>query len=140
MIENNKWEKIGRILTPRVDRYWSQSFMSLPTVMIYEEHVRIYYGSRDNLNRSRIGYVDYDIMNQRMAKLNPMGRNIQTPVELEIKANLYNLPNSKKKFKDVYYEKIQQLSPLPNVANTSIDPYKNAFLNINPIDSRNTDQ
>ena len=83
---------------------------------------------------------NYDIMNQRMAKLNPMGRNIQTPVELEIKANLYNLPNSKKKFKDVYYEKIQQLSPLPNVANTSIDPYKNAFLNINPIDSRNTDQ
>ena len=82
---------------------------------------------------------NYDIMNERIAKLNPMGRNIQTPVELEIKANLYNLPSSKKKFKDVYYDKIQQLSPLPNVANTSIEPYKNAYLNINPIDSRNTD-
>jgi len=82
---------------------------------------------------------NYDIMNERMAKLNPMGRNIQTPVELEIKANLYNLPNSKKKFKDVYYDKIQQLSPLPNVANTSINEYKNSYLNINPIDSRNTD-
>ena len=78
-------------------------------------------------------------MNERMAKLNPMGKNMQSPVELQIKTNLFNLPNSKKKFKNVYYDKIQQLSPLPNVANTSIDEYKNSYLNINPIDSRNTD-
>jgi len=64
----NKWKKIGRILTPRIDKYWSQSFMSLPTTFLNDDFIRIYYGSRDYLNRSRIGFVDYDLLNLKEIK------------------------------------------------------------------------
>ena len=56
----NSWEKIGRILAPNNKYYWSKSHMSLPTPLIFKDFVRIYYGSRDSKNRSRISFLDYN--------------------------------------------------------------------------------
>jgi len=56
----NSWEKIGRILAPNNKYYWSKSHMSLPTPLIFKDFVRIYFGSRDSKNRSRIGFLDYN--------------------------------------------------------------------------------
>ncbi len=61
MFDPNHWKKIGKILKPRIDHFWSQSFMSLPCVIEINDELRIYYGSRDIKNRSRIGYVAYDL-------------------------------------------------------------------------------
>ncbi len=56
----NTWEKIGRILAPNNKYYWSKSHMSLPTPLIFKDFVRIYFGSRDSKNRSRISFLDYN--------------------------------------------------------------------------------
>tara|TARA_A100001011_G_C14313127_1_gene846636 strand:- start:1762 stop:2682 length:921 start_codon:yes stop_codon:yes gene_type:complete len=74
MIKKNNWEKIGRILAPRLDQYWSQSFMSLPCTLEYGNEMRIYYGSRDIQNRSRIGYsiYDFDNLNELYRSKNPV--------------------------------------------------------------------
>ena len=61
----NAWKKLGHILSPRLDFYWSQSHMSLPTVFLEGDIVKIFYGSRDCLNRSRISYLNYDIKNNK---------------------------------------------------------------------------
>jgi hypothetical protein len=57
-----KWRKLGRVLTPRIDLYWNQTHMSLPTVECRGGAiVRIYFGGRDHLNRSRVGYAEIDL-------------------------------------------------------------------------------
>jgi len=59
-----KWRKCGRILTPRPDLFWNQTHVSLPTVEWRRDSlVRVYFGGRDHLNRSRIGYADFDLDN-----------------------------------------------------------------------------
>ena len=94
--------------------------------------------SEPKINSTKL--YNNQIMNQRMSQLSPIGRNIISPVELEIKANLHNLPNSRKKFKNNYHEKIKELSPLSKVSNTSKNFYNNLNgINEKPIDSRNTD-
>ena len=62
----SSWNKIGQILSPRLDFFWSQSHMSLPTVLIEDGFIKIFYGSRDNQNRSRISYLDYDLKNRKI--------------------------------------------------------------------------
>jgi hypothetical protein len=57
-----KWRKLGRILTPRIDLFWNQAYLSLPTVEPRGGSMaRIYFGGRDHLNRSRIGFADVDL-------------------------------------------------------------------------------
>ena len=57
-----KWHKLGRILTPRVDLFWNQTHLSLPTVECRGGNlVRIYFGGRDHLNRSRVGCAELDL-------------------------------------------------------------------------------
>ena len=62
----NSWNKIGQILSPRLDFFWSQSHMSLPTAFVDGNILKIYYGSRDHLNRSRISYLDYDLFKNKI--------------------------------------------------------------------------
>jgi hypothetical protein len=58
------WKKLGRIATPRVDFWWNQTHMSLPTVQVLSgTQVRIYYGGRDHINRSRVGYIEIGLDN-----------------------------------------------------------------------------
>lgn len=65
MINFNKWKKIGKIISPDRKQSWSKNYMSLPTAVSYKNFVRIYFGSRDKQNRSRIGFVDYDLLKKK---------------------------------------------------------------------------
>ena len=57
-----KWQKLGRILAPRIDLSWNQTHISLPTVAeVDEAEVTIYFGGRDHLNRSRIGQAHFNL-------------------------------------------------------------------------------
>src|SRR5262249_49530611 len=65
-----KWRKLGRVLTPRVDLCWNQTHLSLPTVECGEGSlIRIYFGGRDHLNRSRVGRADLDLKNLAAVKI-----------------------------------------------------------------------
>lgn len=59
-----KWKKLGRIVTPRIDLWWNQTHMALPTVEIVSESIaKIYFAGRDIKNRAHIGYVLVDMDN-----------------------------------------------------------------------------
>lgn len=59
-----RWRKLGRLLTPRVDLAWNQTHMMLPSPLpLGGSRVRVYYGGRDHLNRSRIGFAEIDLAN-----------------------------------------------------------------------------
>lgn len=60
------WNPHGLILTPDESKDWMKSHVAVPAV----EHVRkdiyrMYFCSRDSLNRSRIGYAEFDIRNPK---------------------------------------------------------------------------
>src|SRR5262245_31807538 len=59
-----KWRKLGRVYVPDGRLSWARSHAANPVA----EHVegglyRIYFSSRDEQNRSSIGFVEIDIRN-----------------------------------------------------------------------------
>jgi predicted GH43/DUF377 family glycosyl hydrolase len=59
---NMKWEKKGLIFRPNPSYDWMVSHASLPTPIHIESDIyRVYFSSRDESNRSHIGYVEVDI-------------------------------------------------------------------------------
>lgn len=57
-----KWEKRGRIFSPRGQYDWVQTHGMLPVAdNIGDDLFRIYFSGRDVSNRSRIGYIEIDI-------------------------------------------------------------------------------
>jgi len=57
-----KWRKLGLVFCPNGELWWMQTHASLPTVDRVGEYLyRIYFASRDENNRSRVGYVEIDI-------------------------------------------------------------------------------
>ncbi len=59
-----KWHKVGRIFDPSSRDYWFKSHASNPfAINISEEVFRVFFSSRDDNNRSHIGYVDIDLGN-----------------------------------------------------------------------------
>ena len=55
------WRKLGRVAEPNRDLPWNRTHMSLPTVdVLGPGRVRVYFGGRDDKNRSQIGYVEFD--------------------------------------------------------------------------------
>lgn len=53
-----KWEKRGIIFNPLNRLVWSEHTALQPTPLVFEDKIRVYFGSRDNLGISRIGYFD----------------------------------------------------------------------------------
>jgi len=53
-----KWIKKGLIFQPSGNHTWSKSHASIPTPVLYDDTIRVYYGSRDANGVSRIGFVD----------------------------------------------------------------------------------
>jgi hypothetical protein len=54
-----KWIKKGLIYKPSGRHWWSRAYASVPTVDTTDEKIwRIYFGTRDELNRNRISYID----------------------------------------------------------------------------------
>ena len=59
-----KWIKKGLIYKPSGQYWWSRSYASVPTVDTTDEKVwRIYFGTRDELNRNRISYIEVEAGN-----------------------------------------------------------------------------
>jgi predicted GH43/DUF377 family glycosyl hydrolase len=55
------WEKRGRIFVPDGTIPWMRSHAAVPVAdLLDEDRLRIYFGARDDQNRSRIGWVDVD--------------------------------------------------------------------------------
>lgn len=54
-----QWEKRGHIFSVKGDRWWNKSHASLPTVLrLDEEHLRVFYGTRDERGRSFTSFFD----------------------------------------------------------------------------------
>jgi len=59
-----KWNKKGLIFSVDNNHDWMETYTQLPVVDKFdEETLRIYFGTRDKFNRSRIGFIDVDINN-----------------------------------------------------------------------------
>jgi len=59
-----KWIKKGLIYKPSGDAWWSRTHASVPTVDITDPKLwRIYFGTRDEMNRNRISYIDVEVGN-----------------------------------------------------------------------------
>jgi len=57
-----KWQKMGLVFRPESRYNWMVSHASLPiAVHLGEDIYRIYFSSRDKLNRSHVGYIEIDI-------------------------------------------------------------------------------
>jgi hypothetical protein len=59
-----KWVKKGLIYKPAGLHWWNRSYASVPTVDATDQKIwRIYFGTRDDVNRNRIGYIDVEAGN-----------------------------------------------------------------------------
>jgi hypothetical protein len=60
-----KWEKKGLIYRINKSIPWSQSHTQVPVVDSFTDKFRIYFGTRDVNNKSRIGYIDVEKNNPK---------------------------------------------------------------------------
>lgn len=59
-----KWIKKGLIYKPSGQQWWSRTHASVPTVDTTHERIwRVYFGTRDEMNRNRISYIDVEAGN-----------------------------------------------------------------------------
>jgi hypothetical protein len=59
-----KWVKKGLIYKPSAQHWWNRTHASVPTVDETDQKVwRIYFGTRDEMNRNRISYIDVEAGN-----------------------------------------------------------------------------
>jgi len=59
-----KWAKKGLVYKPTGQHWWSRTHASVPTVDATDQKIwRIYFGTRDDMNRNRISYIDVEAGN-----------------------------------------------------------------------------
>jgi predicted GH43/DUF377 family glycosyl hydrolase len=57
-----QWEKLGLIYQPDTSRWWMKSHCQLPLAdHLADNRYRIYFASRDELQRSHVGYIEIDL-------------------------------------------------------------------------------
>lgn len=67
-----KWQKHGLIFAPNGAGGWMKSHAQVPTPLVSEEFIRVYFSSRPESNLSLTTFVDLDIENPgRVLRLNP---------------------------------------------------------------------
>ncbi len=54
------WRKLGRVYAPAGDKPWSRSHAQIPTPLLLEDRLRVFFATRDDWCRSRTGFVDLD--------------------------------------------------------------------------------
>jgi hypothetical protein len=75
-----RWQKRGNIFDPRAHRDWAGTHAQVPTVLVKDEVLRIYYADRDSDGRSFTTYLDVEranpsrIVYQHKLPLLPLGR------------------------------------------------------------------
>ena len=56
------WEKKGLIFKPDKSLFWSKTHAMIPTpIRLNKSEIKVFYSGRDELNRSHIGYVTFDL-------------------------------------------------------------------------------
>ncbi|OEK05220.1 glycoside hydrolase family protein [Roseivirga misakiensis] len=61
------WEKEGLIFKPNRIYYWQNSHAALPTALFLKDDTyRIYFTSRDQQNRTFVGYFDWDVVTNKI--------------------------------------------------------------------------
>ena len=61
-----RWQKRGRLLRADGQRPWMYSHTATPIPLVLDEdHVRIYFGTRDANNRPYVGFADFDVRRAR---------------------------------------------------------------------------
>lgn len=56
------WEKKGLIFKPDKSFFWSKTHAMIPTpIRLNKSEIKVFYSGRDELNRSHIGYVTFDL-------------------------------------------------------------------------------
>jgi hypothetical protein len=64
LTSQTKWFKKGLIYRPGGQHLWNRTHASVPTVDANDQKVwRIYFGTRDEMNRNRISYIDVEAGN-----------------------------------------------------------------------------
>jgi hypothetical protein len=59
-----KWVKKGLVYKPTGQHWWNRTHASVPTVDATDQKIwRIYFGTRDDMNRNRISYIDVEAGN-----------------------------------------------------------------------------
>ena len=53
-----KWVKKGLIYKPEGNRDWSKSHAQVPKPILIDDRLRIYYGTRDEFNRTRTSFIE----------------------------------------------------------------------------------
>jgi predicted GH43/DUF377 family glycosyl hydrolase len=67
-----KWQKHGLIFAPNATGGWMNSHAQVPTPLVDEECIRVYFSSRPETNLSLTTFVDLDIENPaRVLRVNP---------------------------------------------------------------------
>lgn len=60
----NRWAKKGLIYKPAGQHWWNRTHASVPTVDSTDQKIwRIYFGTRDEMNRNRISYINVEAGN-----------------------------------------------------------------------------
>ncbi|MBX3486459.1 MAG: hypothetical protein KF798_00955 [Candidatus Paracaedibacteraceae bacterium] len=57
------WVQQGHIFKPSGDFLWSQSHAQVPSCLVLQDRLRIYYTTRDEQGRSRTSFIDLDQQN-----------------------------------------------------------------------------
>jgi hypothetical protein len=70
-----KWRKLGLVFCPSGQEQWMQTHAAVPIPLsLGDDLYRVYFGTRDNQNRPRIGYIEFDI--NRPYKVTSISRKI----------------------------------------------------------------
>ena len=61
-MKNINWNKIGLIIEPDTNKWWSRSYAMVPTPYdLGDGIIRVYYSGRNDSNQSHIGWTDVDL-------------------------------------------------------------------------------
>lgn len=54
------WKQLGAVFTPDGSLEWSRTHAQAPAAFLMEDRIRVYFGTRNDENRSRTGFVELD--------------------------------------------------------------------------------
>lgn len=57
-MDPHRWRKLGRVFHVAGDRPWSVSHAQMPTPLVLDDRIRVFYSTRDSRNRSATGFFD----------------------------------------------------------------------------------
>ncbi len=57
------WQQLGAVFVPDGSRDWSRSHAQAPSALLMDDRIRVYYGTRNDENRSRSSFFEVDRTN-----------------------------------------------------------------------------